>query len=131
MVVPLDGSSLADTVLPLAGALAPALDLRPQIISVIEPSATTGETDMPPESSMVRSAAVSLEKETGSPVDYEVLHGDRPAHSIVEWSADAAMIAMSTHGRTGLARLVAGSVAMEVIHRAPCPVLVHRPSHFS
>lgn len=39
---------------------------------------------------------------------------------------EAAMIVMGTHGRTGLSRLVMGSVAMRVIASAPCPVLTVR-----
>jgi nucleotide-binding universal stress UspA family protein len=42
---------------------------------------------------------------------------------------DASMIAMGTHGRTGLARVALGSVTMAVAHRAPCPVLTVRPAH--
>ena len=38
----------------------------------------------------------------------------------------ADLIAMTTHGRSGLANLVFGSVAEEVLHRAPCPVLLVR-----
>jgi nucleotide-binding universal stress UspA family protein len=34
------------------------------------------------------------------------------------------LIAMATHGRTGLGRVALGSVAMQVVHRSPCPVLV-------
>ena len=36
------------------------------------------------------------------------------------------VILMGTHGRTGLARLVIGSVARNVLHHAPCSVLVVR-----
>jgi nucleotide-binding universal stress UspA family protein len=39
----------------------------------------------------------------------------------------ASMIAMGTHGRSGLARLGLGSVTIEVTRRAPCPVLTIRP----
>jgi nucleotide-binding universal stress UspA family protein len=35
---------------------------------------------------------------------------------------------MSTHGRTGLSRLVYGSVTEKVLHHAPCPVLLVRSS---
>jgi nucleotide-binding universal stress UspA family protein len=41
-----------------------------------------------------------------------------------EWKAD--LIVMGTHGRTGLARLVLGSVARNVLHHAPCSVLISR-----
>jgi universal stress protein A len=37
------------------------------------------------------------------------------------------LIVMSTHGRTGLSRLLMGSVAEQVVHGAPCPVLLIRP----
>ena len=40
----------------------------------------------------------------------------------------ADMIVMATHGRTGLARLVTGSVAEQVVRRAPCPVVTVRPT---
>jgi hypothetical protein len=40
------------------------------------------------------------------------------------WSAE--LIALGTHGRTGLARLALGSVAERVIHIAPVPILLVR-----
>src|SRR6202008_2391857 len=40
------------------------------------------------------------------------------------WGAD--LIVMGTHGRTGIARLVLGSVAEGVVHTAPVPVLLIR-----
>jgi nucleotide-binding universal stress UspA family protein len=60
-----------------------------------------------------------------------VLHGDRPDRSISEFasSIDASLIVTSTHGRTGLARIRAGSVAMAIVKRAPCPVVLNRPPH--
>ena len=39
-----------------------------------------------------------------------------------EWTAD--MIVLGTHGRTGLARLVIGAVARNVLHHAPCSILI-------
>ena len=39
------------------------------------------------------------------------------------------LIVMGTHGRTGLRRLLMGSVAEAVIREAPCPVLVYRAPH--
>ena len=36
------------------------------------------------------------------------------------------MIVMGTHGRSGLARMIVGSVAEAVIRHAPCPVLTLR-----
>jgi nucleotide-binding universal stress UspA family protein len=40
------------------------------------------------------------------------------------------LIVTGTHGRTGLGRLVMGSVAEQVVRKAPCPVLtVRMPQH--
>lgn len=40
------------------------------------------------------------------------------------------LIVIGTHGRTGLAHLFLGSVAENVVRKAPCPVLtVHNPEH--
>jgi nucleotide-binding universal stress UspA family protein len=38
------------------------------------------------------------------------------------------LIVLGTHGRTGLTRLALGSVARQVLHLAPCPVLTVGPS---
>jgi len=128
LVIPLDGSDVAESVLPLIGPWVTAFDLTPQVVSVIDPDATPRAAvgDLPPESAMVRAAAARLEDMLGVEVDYEVLHHAKPARALVDWADEAALIALSTHGRTGLARLVAGSVAMQVIRRVHCPVLLHR-----
>lgn len=51
--------------------------------------------------------------------------GGAPGPAIVQsahgWNAD--MIVMGTHGRTGLSRLLMGSVAEHVVRHASCPVL--------
>ncbi|MEN9581869.1 MAG: hypothetical protein RJA70_4878 [Pseudomonadota bacterium] len=55
-----------------------------------------------------------------------------PAERIIALArqADADVIVMGTHGRTGLNRLLVGSVAEEVVRRAPCGVFVIRPADF-
>ena len=47
------------------------------------------------------------------------------AHTIVEYAKEisANLIVMGTHGRTGLAHFIIGSVAERVVRLAPCPVL--------
>jgi nucleotide-binding universal stress UspA family protein len=59
------------------------------------------------------------------PVQHIFLEGD-PATEIVRYTRDASMdlIVMGTHGRTGLDRLLLGSVAEKVMRDAPCSVLV-------
>lgn len=59
------------------------------------------------------------------PVAHVLLEGD-PAAEIVRYAADAGIdvIVIGTHGRTGVDRLVMGSVAEKVMREAPCSVLV-------
>ena len=59
------------------------------------------------------------------PVRHVFLEGD-PATEIVRYARDAGMdlIVMGTHGRTGLDRLLMGSVAEKVMREALCSVLV-------
>jgi nucleotide-binding universal stress UspA family protein len=58
-------------------------------------------------------------------VEHLLLEGD-PASEIVRYARDARMslIVMGTHGRTGVERLLMGSVAEKVLRDAPCSVLV-------
>ncbi|HXD96793.1 MAG TPA: universal stress protein [Candidatus Acidoferrum sp.] len=58
-----------------------------------------------------------------------VVRVGEPAVEIVRLAAEehADMIVMGTQGRTGLERLLLGSVAERVIRQAPCPVLTVRP----
>jgi len=59
----------------------------------------------------------------------ECLDGD-PATCIVDVAeaTKAGLVVVGTRGRTGLARLLLGSVARNVLHHAPCSVLVvHAP----
>jgi universal stress protein A len=53
----------------------------------------------------------------------------RPSHEIVRLADKlaAASIVMGSHGRTGIARLVIGSVAEYVVRHAVCPVVVIKP----
>jgi nucleotide-binding universal stress UspA family protein len=59
------------------------------------------------------------------PIRHVFLEGD-PAAEIVRYGRDASMdlIVMGTHGRTGLERLLMGSVAEKVLRDAACSVLV-------
>jgi nucleotide-binding universal stress UspA family protein len=59
-----------------------------------------------------------------------VIAAGTPAAEIVRTAAEekARLIVMGTHGRTGLDRLLLGSVAERVIRRAPCPVVTVRPN---
>ncbi len=73
------------------------------------------------------SVAAKFENE-GLKVKTIVIEG-APAGSIVEYAKEwnASLIVMSTHGRSGIGRLMAGSVADEVIRSAKLPIMILRP----
>lgn len=66
-----------------------------------------------------------LVDETGVKVEYILAEGD-PRDQILRVAAEhsVGMIVMGTHGRTGLQRLLMGSVAEQVLRNAACPVLI-------
>jgi nucleotide-binding universal stress UspA family protein len=66
----------------------------------------------------------------GVRIEYRLVEGD-PAKTILEVCREAHcdLIAMGTHGRTGLGRLLIGSVAEKVVRNAPCPVLAVKTPH--
>lgn len=81
--------------------------------------------------SRVRHVKEALEKklqgEKYAGIETKVLLGD-PGHEIAKWAEQqqAELIVMPSHGRTGLKRLMIGSVAERVVRLAHCPVLVLR-----
>lgn len=75
----------------------------------------------------VEAVAAMLATSVASSVDTLIKEG-APGPTIVEAAIEigADLIVMATHGRTGLSRVVMGSVADHVLHNAPCPVLLCR-----
>ena len=69
--------------------------------------------------------AATVDPEQRRAIRVEVREG-RPVDAIVQRAADtdAGLIVMGTHGRTGLGRLLLGSVAERVARHAPCDVMV-------
>jgi len=65
----------------------------------------------------------------GIECDITVIHGDEPYQDIIRQAQEnhVDMIIVGRHGRTGLVRLMMGSVAAKVIGHAPCNVLVVSP----
>jgi nucleotide-binding universal stress UspA family protein len=72
--------------------------------------------------------ALKLLREDGYEVSVEVCFGT-PAEEIRSFagSHEVDLIAMTTHGRTGLKRLLAGSVAEEIVREVGLPILLLRP----
>lgn len=130
-LVPLDGSPASEQILPIAEAWAIEFGAVPWLVEVIPPRTTVAADVF--ESAYPARLASKLHLQTGHEVEYEVLHGDKPSRSIVDFAAgnDATLVFATTHGRTGLDRLRLGSVAAEIVRHAPCPVVLYRPPHLS
>lgn len=129
LLVAVDGSETSHEILPLAAAWTIAYEMEPEVVTVVSSADAAQVANAGTETGTPRHAAQQLEYETERQVTWEVLHHEHPADAIVRRAeaTEASIIAITTHGRTGLGRLMAGSVAIEVVHKATCPVLVHRP----
>lgn len=144
VMVPLDGSRFGDDVLDHAISLATPERTTFTLITVVVPPTALAYPDIRSQTFVdasyvdtQRSAAeahlnarATELRESGARVDTLLLTHPRPAQAILdaadEHHVDA--IALSTHGRGAVERLVLGSVADELIRRANVPVLVHRPA---
>jgi nucleotide-binding universal stress UspA family protein len=60
----------------------------------------------------------------------QVLHGGRSSDEIIQYAKDhgISMICIATNGRGGVEHLLLGSTTERVVRKAPCPVLVIRPT---
>jgi nucleotide-binding universal stress UspA family protein len=129
LVVTTDGSKPSEAIWPTAARWTRELEMQPWIVEVLAPpSGTAGEPDPAVESGLVRHLAEKLSALSGVGPEWEVLHARDAADALVDYTTrtSAAITAMATHGRTGFARVALGSVAMQVVHRSACPVLVQR-----
>ena len=139
VLVPLDGSPLAEAVLPFVSSLARPLGLEIallRVIPVVTPKVVEGGTRriildhgerLREEAEVyLRGVAGSLVAD-GFRVTTTVRTGEA-APEIVAGARDcqADLIGMMTHGRTGLGRLFFGSVAEAVLRHAAVPVFVVR-----
>jgi nucleotide-binding universal stress UspA family protein len=97
---------------------------RPADVAAVDRDATA---DILLEHDTIAAEAAAVLRAVGFTAESEVRSGS-PASVIVdfveEWNAD--LVIMGSHGRTGLARLLLGSVARNVLHHAGCSVLVVR-----
>ena len=134
VLVPLDGSSLAETALPTAISLVRRKHGHVELVIVHEdvPYEWEGYEDGPwhsmNESTQVHyihDKAEQLSSARDMTVGHALRRGDA-ADQICARAAevDADMIVMGTHGRTGLTRMLVGSVADAVVRRTTIPVLL-------
>jgi nucleotide-binding universal stress UspA family protein len=129
LVLTVDGSDTSVSILPHALAWAAGLELEVAVVTVARPAGRFRERAVP-SVDRVLDGVVGRCRSLGRAVCAEVLEADDVAGAVVDFAANtgAALVAMATHGRSGLARTALGSVAAAVVRRAPCPVLVVRPT---
>jgi nucleotide-binding universal stress UspA family protein len=124
VLVPLDGSEAAEAVLPYVELLAGRAGAVVHLLTVVpaaEEATATSDAFRYLEGLADRLRGRSLS------CDFAVTAGEPGDTILAEADAnDADLIAMSTHGRSGLARWVLGSVADKVVHRTAKPLLLVR-----
>ncbi len=142
ILLPTDFSGCANFALPYAAAIARAAKATIICINVVEPIVPavgyTGLAEPMPIADMSEQLEDSAERELPQLVDCEDLHGLNVEEVIVHGDAAAEivrvaeerevdLIVISSHGRTGLGRMIFGSTAEAVVRHATCPVLVVKP----
>lgn len=144
VLVPLDGSELAECVLPhVKNMVKDGFTGEVILLNVFYPYFPLPEEkdlftygDFKATKERIRQSSINyladLQFQLGSEgikVKTEMLTGNRPAETIAEYARDNGidLIIISTHGYTGLKKLMFGSVALEVLHNSHVPVLLVRP----
>ncbi|OGO65095.1 MAG: hypothetical protein A2030_08475 [Chloroflexi bacterium RBG_19FT_COMBO_50_10] len=135
ILIPLDGSQLAETVLPMASLIARLSHARLILFHVIEqdaPDKVHGEHHL---IDQVEAAAYLGKVHLSLPSDITVdqhVHSSAEknvASSIVEHSKDLGvdLVVMCAHGQSGLQKRIFGNIAQEVLNRGDVPVLLLSP----
>ncbi|ABY35895.1 MAG TPA: universal stress protein [Chloroflexus aurantiacus] len=144
ILVPLDGSELAEQVLPHVHALAANEGTTKITLLRAVPPIFTTSVDYSGMLATTTEAITQMEQEALDYLKhiakqfqsegYEVhteISALPPAEAIIEYAENhnVDLIVIATHGRSGLSRWVFGSVTQKVVQVAPTPVLVIRPRH--
>jgi nucleotide-binding universal stress UspA family protein len=140
ILVPLDGSKRAEAILPHVEQLAPRFGARVVLVRVIEPIPYVMGPEGTPivlheqelkqrrsDAEAYLAARQGAFQEKGIEAEWSTLQGP-VVGAIIEAaeSEGADLIAMASHGRSGLSQCFYGSVAAGVLHRVDRPLLVVR-----
>jgi nucleotide-binding universal stress UspA family protein len=141
IVLPVDGSAHALEVARRLGQLVDAAGAAIALLYVHRPGTLAAEPvwndsgairqrDIEPrlEAERIFAAINAALARQGLTSHWQWMAEGNPAEQIVKCAGELAadLIAMGSHGRTGIVRLVMGSVSREVLDHAPCPVLIVR-----
>jgi len=133
ILFPTDFSHTGDAALAFATSLAKESDGRLIIVHVQEAPLAYGGGEMyygipePTTDELVNMLHEVKPTDSSVPVEYRLVTGD-PADAVVHLAEDddVDLIVLGSHGRTGLTRLLMGSVAEAIVRKAHCPVLVYK-----
>jgi universal stress protein A len=138
ILVPTDFSETSDVALHYAIFMAQALGAQLSLLHVPGRTGENFEANFPvgrfETAARERLSALLSEEEIARLRPEYALRIGTPADEIVRYAdaRDVDLIVMGTHGRSGVAHLLMGSVAEHVVRTAPCPVLlVRRPKRAS
>ena len=134
ILVPLDGSEVAESILPYVEDLASTHKAKIVLLRVALAHTLPGQDEIKAEVEAVREAEEYLKgveerlRKKGLDVESHVRYG-KGAEEIVDFcqEPDIDAVAMFTHGRTGVGRWLMGSVAEKVVRHCPLPVVLFRP----
>ncbi len=126
IIVPLDGSKLAEAVLPYARLIGTAMHLPVDLIHVSDRETESPSLHPTRAADYLSHAAASFL--SGLPVHYAVKTG-ATAEVILDTAATdpGSLIAMATHGQTGGERWILGRVAQKALQASANPMLIIRP----
>jgi nucleotide-binding universal stress UspA family protein len=134
ILVPLDGSKLAEQALPLAMSVAKRAGSMIRLARVHRPGPPPGGAEYQKafresELSYLDAVASNIKFAVDVPADTTVLDGAvAPALCKYAERVRAGLVVLTTHGRGPLSRLCLGSTADELIRQTPAPLLVYRPT---
>jgi nucleotide-binding universal stress UspA family protein len=130
MAVAVDGSEESEAILPVAADLAQGLNIALQLVQVGEaPSAPLSDDVV--ETAYLISAAGRVPTVPAASVEFDFLHGHDVASSMAAYVAGyhgISLVAMTTRGLRGRARLVHPSTAFDLARESPVPVVILHPA---
>jgi nucleotide-binding universal stress UspA family protein len=130
ILVPLDGSDLAKAIIPRVQTMAAAHGSEVTLLTVLPAAGVLPQTAAQ-QRDEAEGRLMEAEQElldAGVKAQHTIRHGADPAAEIVDFAEvnDIDLIAMSTHGRSGVGRWVFGSVASKVLEGSSKPILLIR-----
>lgn len=128
VVVCVDGSPLSEQALAPAAKCATWLKATLQLVQVLDPETPVPEDSDSGEWVYLRRLADQVRKDHGIAADWEVLHGKDAATAVTSYvnTQPGSLIVLSSHGRSGMDRVLMGSVAQNIVRDSTSPVWIIR-----